>query len=170
MSDRKYYCFCDLNCKFETMTKEQILSAIAQAAENGLVFDPDAAFVTKVKESNVGGFVTFWAGTQAQYNALQTKDKNCIYVITDAPESDMGYSAATVTLKAGSWSSKRQSVSVSGVTTDNLVIVSPSPAKANRTAYAEYGIACIEQSAGVLTFECNEVPSGAISVNVAVFA
>lgn len=35
MSGRKYYCYCDSNCKFETMTKEQILSAIAQAAAGG---------------------------------------------------------------------------------------------------------------------------------------
>lgn len=87
MSDgRKYYCFCEANCKFETMTKEQILAAIAQAAEHGLVFDADAAFITKVKESNAGNNLTFWLGTQAQYNALVIngkKDPNCFYVLTD---------------------------------------------------------------------------------------
>ena len=87
MSDgRKYYCFCEANCKFETMTKEQILAAIAQAAETGLVFDTEAAFITKVKESNTGGFVTFWLGTQAQYNALVVKgkkDPQCFYLLTD---------------------------------------------------------------------------------------
>lgn len=83
MSERKYYCLCDSNCKFETMTKEQILAAIAQAAETGLVFDTEAAFITKVKESNAGGFVTFWVGTKAQYNALARKEPNCQYIITD---------------------------------------------------------------------------------------
>lgn len=84
MSDgRKYYCFCDANCKFETMTKEQILAAIAQAAETGLVFDADAAFITKVKEGNAGGFVSFWLGTQAQYNAIAKKDPSCFYILTD---------------------------------------------------------------------------------------
>lgn len=83
MSDRKYYCFCDSNCKFETMTKEQILAAIAQAAENGLVIDPDAGFITRVREQNAGGFVTFWVGTQSQYIALENKAANCIHIITD---------------------------------------------------------------------------------------
>lgn len=85
MSGRKYYCFCDANCKFETMTKEQILAAIAQAAEGGLVFDADAAFVTKVKEGNGGKPLTFWLGTQGEFNALQEKDDNCFYIIKGAP-------------------------------------------------------------------------------------
>lgn len=86
MSERKYFCFCADNCKFETMTKEQILAAIAQAAADGLVFDADAAFITKVKEGNAGDYVTFWAGTQAQYNALGNIDPYCLYIITDSTE------------------------------------------------------------------------------------
>jgi hypothetical protein len=66
------------------MTKEQILAAIAQAAKNGLVFDVDAAYITKVRESNAGGYVTFWVGTQAQYNAIKDKDTNCMYIVTDS--------------------------------------------------------------------------------------
>lgn len=81
--ERKYYCLCEANCKFETMTKEQILAAIAQAAETGLVVDPDAGFISKVKEANEGKYVTFWVGTQAQYNALSSVEANCLYIITD---------------------------------------------------------------------------------------
>lgn len=81
---KKYYCFCSSNCKYETMTKEQILTAIAQAAETGLVTDPNGGFITKVKEGNAGGYVTFWVGTQAQFNALSKHDSNCMYVITDS--------------------------------------------------------------------------------------
>lgn len=120
MSGRKYYCYCDSNCKFETMTKEQILAAIEQAARwdtgvrmvdsdtnkryalyvsdgklmmresngseqsSGLDFDLDAAIIDKVKETNAGGFITFWIGTQVQYNALASKDPNCYYHITDS--------------------------------------------------------------------------------------
>ena len=84
MSDeRKYYCYCDSNCKFETMTKEQILAAIAQAVETGSVGNCDTGFVTKVKEQNGGSCVTFWVGTRAQYNAIETKEQNCMYIITD---------------------------------------------------------------------------------------
>lgn len=95
---RKYYCFCDANCKFETMTKEQILAAIAQAAETGLVFDAESAFITKVKERNAGGFISFWVGTQAQFNALVAqgkKEANCYYHITDSTkDADMAKAIA----------------------------------------------------------------------------
>lgn len=87
MSERKFYCLCDSNCKYETMTKEQILAAIAQAAAGGLTFDPDAGIVSKVKEGNAGGYITFWVGTQAQYNALANKDANCFYLITDSTQA-----------------------------------------------------------------------------------
>lgn len=83
MSEKKYYCYCDSNCKYETMTKEQILAAIAQAAEGGMVYDTETAVISKVKELNAGGFVTFWVGTQAEYNALASADANCVYIITD---------------------------------------------------------------------------------------
>ena len=85
MSDeKKYYCFCGSNCKYETLTKEQILAVIEQAAAGSLTFDTSAAFITKVKEQNGGGYITFWVGTQAQYNALQTKDPTCFYLVTDS--------------------------------------------------------------------------------------
>ena len=84
MSDgKKYYCFCGSNCRYETMTKEQILAAIAQAVQTGKVGDCDTGFITKVKETNGGRYVTFWVGTQAEYNALATKELNCMYIITD---------------------------------------------------------------------------------------
>lgn len=84
MSDgKKYYCFCGSNCKYETMTKEQILTAIAQAVSTGSVGDCDTGFITKVKEKNGGKAVSFWVGTQYQYNALAEKDENCMYIITD---------------------------------------------------------------------------------------
>lgn len=84
MSDgKKYYCFCSSNCKYETMTKEQILAAIAQAVQTGSVGDCDTGFITKIKEKNGGKCVTFWVGTQAQYNAIESKEQNCMYIITD---------------------------------------------------------------------------------------
>lgn len=89
MSDaKKYYCFCSSNCKYETMTKEQILAAIMQAAESGEIHDVDAGFITKVKETNAGGYVTFWTGTQAQFNALPRIETNCLYIFTDSTAAD----------------------------------------------------------------------------------
>lgn len=78
-----YYVFRADNCRFEGMTKEQILAAITQAVETGTIQNVDTGFVTKIKEQNSGSAVTLWVGTQAQYNALGTKEPNCLYIVTD---------------------------------------------------------------------------------------
>lgn len=69
MLDRNYYVICDDNCKFPSMTYEQIIEAIAEATGNVPEHVEDA-FITKVQESNHSGNLTFWKGTQAEFNAL----------------------------------------------------------------------------------------------------
>lgn len=66
--EKKYYVFCGANCKYEGMTKEQIIAAIAEAT-GATVTDVDAAFITKVKEQNKGENLTFWIGSVAEFNA-----------------------------------------------------------------------------------------------------
>ena len=83
MADKKYFCLCGSNCRYETMTKEQILAAITQAMSTGEVKDINTGFVTTIKEQNKGVALSFWVGTNAQYNALETIDTNCFYIITD---------------------------------------------------------------------------------------
>lgn len=83
MADRKYYVLCESNCKFESMTKEQILTAIAQAGETGKIKDIDSGFITTLKEQNGGQGLKMWIGTQAEYNALKEIAENCFYIITD---------------------------------------------------------------------------------------
>ena len=62
------------------------------------------------------------------------------------------------------WYSNTQTVSVTGVTASNVVIVSPAPASA--ADYAAAGIICTAQGTDSLTFTCTTVPSNAITVNV----
>lgn len=81
--ERIYYVLGADNCRFEGMTKEQILAAITQAVETGTIQNVDTGFVTRIKEQNSGSAVTLWVGTQAQYNALATKEPNCLYILTD---------------------------------------------------------------------------------------
>ena len=82
MNDNIYYCFCSNDCKFETMSKEQIIAAIAEATGHTPT-NIDDAFITKIKEQNKGKAVTVWLGTTAEYNALTNRDPNCIYIKTD---------------------------------------------------------------------------------------
>lgn len=67
---------------FEGMTKEQIISAIAEATGN-TVEDIDSAFITKIKEINKGNAIKLWLGTNAEYNAIATKEDDVLYFITD---------------------------------------------------------------------------------------
>ena len=81
--ERKYYVLCSNNCKFESMTKEQILTAIEQAANDGTISDVDTGFITKIKEQNKQTALTFWVGTSAEYNAISEKADDCFYILTD---------------------------------------------------------------------------------------
>lgn len=85
MSERKYYVLCGANCKFESMTKEQIIAAIEQAVSTGEIKDIDAGFITKVKEQNAGKNLVFWVGTTAEYNAIPEDERlaECLYIKTD---------------------------------------------------------------------------------------
>lgn len=67
---------------FEGMTKEQIIAAIAEATGK-TVEDIDSAFITKIKEINKGNAIRLWMGTNAEYNALETKEDDVLYYVTD---------------------------------------------------------------------------------------
>lgn len=80
MADRKYYVMCDSGCKFESMTKEQILAAIAQAVNEGTIGDIDTGFVTTIKTIN-GTPLKFFVGTQSEYEALTAKERSNLFAL-----------------------------------------------------------------------------------------
>lgn len=68
-TERNYYVICDDHCLFPAMTAEQVLEAIAEAT--GQAPTPvDEAYITKIKESNHNKSLTWWKGTEAEFNAL----------------------------------------------------------------------------------------------------
>ena len=74
------------------------------------------------------------------------------------------FKSTTASLTVAGWSSNSQTVTVSGITASNIVIVSPAP-----TSYSEYsvcGVYCSAQATNSLTFTCSETPSGALTVNI----
>lgn len=71
-----------------------------------------------------------------------------------------------VVLYATSWSSNTQTITVSGVTSGNAVIVSPAPTSHN--AYLEADIRCTGQATDGLTFTCASTPSADLTVNVVI--
>ena len=72
----------------EGMTKEQIVTAIENMETTGSVGDVDAGFISKVLELNKHGKLRFWVGTMAEFNALETKDPDTLYLFTDDPTLD----------------------------------------------------------------------------------
>lgn len=79
----KYYVLCDNNCKYEGMTKEQILTAIEQAVSTGTITDVDAGFVTTLKTIDGKALRFFW-GTRAEYDKLPAAQKEGLFaLITD---------------------------------------------------------------------------------------
>lgn len=81
-----FYVVSDDKCFYEGMTKEQILAAITQAIESHEIHDVDTGFVTTIKEGNQNKALTFWIGTTAEYNAIEEKLDDCIYLLTDDTE------------------------------------------------------------------------------------
>jgi len=76
-------------------------------------------------------------------------------------------SAVTVSLAVASWSGSgpyTQTVSASGVTASNVVVVSPAPA--SFIVWGECGVRATAQSAGKLTFTAESKPEAALSASV----
>ena len=70
------------------------------------------------------------------------------------------------TLLASNWddSGEAQAVSANGVTSSNVVIVTPDPSNYNE--YCESGVRCLGQMKDLLLFLCSETPSIDLKVNI----
>lgn len=75
-------------------------------------------------------------------------------------------STITVTLAAANWSSQSITVSATGVTASNTLIVSPDPS--DFSDYTDAVIYCSAQGTNSLTFVCDTTPSNDIDVNVVI--
>lgn len=76
------------------------------------------------------------------------------------------HSKTDITLVAGNWSNKAQTVNVTGVTANNTVLIAPVPASSG--LYGACGVLCTAQAEGTLTFTCDFTPSDNILVNVVI--
>ena len=75
-------------------------------------------------------------------------------------------STIEVTLASAWWSSNTQTVTATGVTATNTVIVSPAPASIED--YTDWKVYCSAQGTDSLTFTCDTTPSNNITVNVVI--
>jgi hypothetical protein len=111
-----------------------------------------------------------WAVTVSEFTPWGTATTG--YVVTKTADgyewaAPTGWhSTITVTLTSAWWSSNSQTVSATGVTASNTVIVSPAPS--DIADYADCGVYCSAQGSGTLTFVCDTEPSNDIDVNVVI--
>lgn len=70
MAESTFYVVNKDDCFTEGMSKEQILSAIELALEQGYVSNPDSAVFSKIKEIRANETAQIWIGTEAQFNAI----------------------------------------------------------------------------------------------------
>lgn len=77
------------------------------------------------------------------------------------------YSSITVTLTAANWSDNEQTVTATGVTASNSVVISPDPTSIED--YTGWMVYCSAQASNSLTFTCTTEPENDITVNVLIF-
>lgn len=110
-------------------------------------------------ETALAGKVDVVSGKQLSTNDYTTTEKNKLAGLT-APVGK------TVSLTVEGWSSKTQTVSVSGMTASSIFFVTYAPA--SRAAWVDADIYCSAQGAGTLTFTCATVPTEAITANIVI--
>lgn len=115
-------------------------------------------------------------GTSASAISVNTEDSHFMTLDADGKLTHVdgveiagggGTISATATLTVVNWSNDTQTVTVTGVTSSNDVMVSPAPASTDD--YVSAGIICTAQGTNSLTFTCVTVPTNAITINVLIF-
>lgn len=67
----------EANAKYEACVEAtENANAVREEIEAG-------GYIESLKELNEGGKFSFWVGTQAEYDAISEKVRNCFYIITD---------------------------------------------------------------------------------------
>ena len=130
-----------------------------------------------IVKSNGSGFVAATAGTDYQAplgagditsamlgSGIVSKAK----LGSDVTAATLGGAVPSVakmaTLTVAGWSSNKQTVTVSGITASQHLVIAPAPA--SYVAYGESMVRCITQAANSLTFRCEDVPTAALTVNI----
>lgn len=121
MAETKVYALDEGKNQRETMTREQIVTAIQNMAATGSPGNVDDAFITKIKELNKEGQLRFWVGTMAEYNALEKKEDDVLYIFSDDPTvQDIEDAINAIEARVDDLGFKKGSVAYSGFSTPSV--------------------------------------------------
>ena len=123
----------------------------ALASGDSLVFS-DNSDASKLKKTNI----TFDGSTATK--ALTQKGTWETFLTSYTPTT------TSATISTSDWSNGSATVNVTGVTSGNIVIVSPAPASFTDAASSQ--IYCSAQGSGTLTFTAGTTPTASITMNV----
>ena len=106
--------------------------------------------------------------TNVVRNGAITKEKLSIDVqnILDAVAGKATATAISVTLAANGWSDHQQTVTATGVKSNNIVLAMAGVDDTSHEAWSNCDLRAISQSTNSLTFKCRSTPSSAVNVNI----
>lgn len=150
--------------------------SVDEATIGDLVINGNASFTNNIQANTINGVAvgnspkftdtnttyTFANGTNG-FTVTPSGGTAQTVTVTPSIANNLTGTKTTATLST-TWSSNQQTVTVSGVTSSNYIVVSPAPA--SYEAYCEAGIYCSAQGSNSLTFNCDTVPSTALTVNI----
>lgn len=84
------------------------------------------------------------------------------YDVNDKRITSLGQ--VSVSLPVASWSSDTQTVTVSGVTSTSILVVTASPTSFEQ--YTDFGVYASAQSTNSVTFSCVTTPTVALTANI----
>lgn len=107
-----------------------------------------------------------WVGA---YQTLDATVKELDAHVKTVEANKVSATPITVTIEPSNWDSATNTaaMSVSGVTADNTIIVSP--ADESYGVWGECLIRAASQSMGAVTFRCDSVPDSNVIVNICIF-
>lgn len=124
------------------------VNTAANSAKSDITTAKDQAVAAVIAAGGIDAY------TKAQTDSLISGFKNI--------------TSSSINIPVATWNATNLNctVSASGVTADNAVVVTPDPASMD--VYSAAGIVCTAQAAGTLTFTCKTVPTVAVAINIMV--
>ena len=104
--------------------------------------------------------------TAADIEQESRDNPNVLFFTEGSPAGGSSLYTSTVILTSSGWdSNNEQTVSISGVTAESGVLVSPAPAQIE--VYEHSGIYALSQANNSLIFRCDIIPDSDVVVNIA---
>lgn len=149
-----------------SMSFDEIEQAIADGKTVIMQYDPSGqGFADTTYYLNLhsdGSLLMFIATDPFQIQAIRVMPYTTAY----ASYPVVNPTQEQIVIAVSDWSNNTATKNVTGVTPNNIVLVSPDPTSAED--YASAGILCTAQAYNSLTFTCDTVPASSVTVNVVI--